>query len=62
MSDDAKIAARLLAHALMCEKAAATSWNEEIAIELEKLAHDCRKAAAEVSRVREDDAMASNQQ
>ncbi|HZP69327.1 MAG TPA: hypothetical protein VFB29_05225 [Pseudolabrys sp.] len=50
MSDDAKVAARLLTHALMCEEVAATSWNEDIAIELEKLAGDCRKAAAEIIR------------
>ena len=54
MTDDAKVAARLLAHAVMCEEAAAISWNEEISIELAKLARDCRKAAAEILRARAD--------
>jgi hypothetical protein len=40
------MADRLLAHATMCEKAASLSWDEAIAFELEKLAKDCRQAAA----------------
>jgi hypothetical protein len=46
MPDRSKIADRLLAHATMCEKAASLSWDEAIAFELEKLAEDCRQAAA----------------
>lgn len=46
MTDHLKIAERLLAHATMCQQAASLSWDEAIAIELEKLAEDCRKAAA----------------
>ena len=60
MSDNAKVAARLLAHAQMCEEAAAISWNEDISVELQKLAHECRKAAAELLRSRADDAMVSH--
>jgi hypothetical protein len=49
MSDDLKpsrMAERLLAHATMCQEAARLSWDEAIAVELEKLADDCRQAAA----------------
>jgi hypothetical protein len=41
-----KMAERLLAHATMCQEAASLSWDEAIAVELEKLAEDCRQAAA----------------
>jgi hypothetical protein len=40
------MADRLLAHATMCQRAASLSWDEAIAVELEKLAEDCRLAAA----------------
>jgi hypothetical protein len=40
------MAERLLAHASMCKQAASLSWDEAIAVELEKLADDCRRAAA----------------
>jgi len=40
------MAERLLAHATMCQEAARLSWDEAIAFELEKLADDCRQAAA----------------
>ena len=46
MSERSKIADRLMAHATMCQKAASLCWNEAIAFELEKLADDCRQAAA----------------
>ena len=46
MSDRSKMAERLLAHATMCQEAASLTWNEAIAFELEKLAEDCRQAAA----------------
>ena len=39
------MADRLLAHATMCQQAASLSWDEAIAVELEKLAEDCRLAA-----------------
>jgi hypothetical protein len=45
MSDTSKIAERLLTHAAMCRQAASLCWNEEIAVELERLADDCRQAA-----------------
>jgi hypothetical protein len=41
-----RMAERLLAHATMCQEAARLSWDEAIAFELEKLADDCRQAAA----------------
>jgi hypothetical protein len=41
-----KMAERLLAHASLCQHAASLSWDEAIAVELEKLADDCRQAAA----------------
>ena len=50
MPDRLKMADRLLAHATMCEKAASLTWDEAIAIELEKLAEDCRQAAAMCER------------
>ena len=46
MSEGSKIAQRLLAHAAMCQEAASQCWNETVAFELEKLADDCRQAAA----------------
>jgi len=46
MHERAKIAERLLAHATVCQEAANSCWNEAIAFELEKLADDCRQAAA----------------
>jgi hypothetical protein len=46
MCNQSKIAERLLAHATMCEEAASLCWDERVAIELEKLARDCRQAAA----------------
>jgi hypothetical protein len=49
MSDRSKpsrMAERLRAHASMCQHAASLSWDEAIAFELEKLANDCRQAAA----------------
>jgi hypothetical protein len=45
-SQNSKMADRLLAHATMCQQAASLSWDEAIAVELEKLAEDCRLAAA----------------
>jgi hypothetical protein len=45
MSDTSKMAERLLTHATMCQHAASLCWNEEIAVELERLADDCRQAA-----------------
>ena len=45
-SKPSKMAERLLAHASMCQQAASLSWDEAIAFELEKLANDCRQAAA----------------
>jgi hypothetical protein len=49
MSDRSKpsrMAECLRAHATMCQEAASLSWDEAIAVELEKLANDCRQAAA----------------
>jgi hypothetical protein len=49
MSDRSKpsrMAECLRAHATMCQEAASLSWDEAIAFELEKLANDCRQAAA----------------
>ena len=46
MSEQSKLAERLLVHAAMCEKAASLSWDEVMAFELEKLAEGCREAAA----------------
>jgi hypothetical protein len=45
MSDISKMAERLLMQATICRHAASLCWNEEIAIELERLADDCRQAA-----------------
>lgn len=45
MSERSKMAEQLLAHAAMCQRVASQCWNEEIAIELEKLGQDCQKAA-----------------
>ena len=45
-SKPSKMAQRLLAHATMCQQAASLAWDEAIAMELEKLAEDCRHAAA----------------
>jgi hypothetical protein len=45
-SNRSRMAERLLAHATMCQQAASLSWDEAIALELEKLAEDCRQAAA----------------
>ena len=46
MHERSKIAERLLAHAAMCQEAASLCSNEAMAFELEKLADDCRQAAA----------------
>jgi len=41
-----KIAERLLAHSLFYRHIAESSWNEEIAGKLERLAADCTRVAA----------------
>ncbi len=46
MFERSKMAQRLLAHATLCQHAASFSWDEAIAVELEKLADGCRQAAA----------------
>jgi hypothetical protein len=45
MSNSAKVAERLLAHARLCREIAAQSWNEVSAQRLEELAAACVKAA-----------------
>lgn len=44
-----KIAERLLAHARLCQHIAEQSWNEETARELDTLAKECVRAAAELA-------------
>ena len=43
------VAARLLAHARLCRHMASQTWSEEVASELEQLAAECSRAAAEVA-------------
>lgn len=45
MSVRSNLAERLLAHATTCQKVASSCWDKTIAVELEKLAEDCRQAA-----------------
>jgi len=45
MSERSKAAERLLAHAVVCQKAASLCWIEDIATELKQLADECRRAA-----------------
>ena len=40
---------RLLAHAAMCEEAASLCLSEDMAREFEKLATECREAAADLA-------------
>ena len=51
VSNSAKIAERLLAHARLCRQIAGASWNEDTAEELERLAAECTRAAAEIAPV-----------
>lgn len=44
-----KMAERLLAHARLCRHIAEQSWNEETARELDTLAQECMRAAAELA-------------
>ena len=56
MIDRRKLTERLLAHATMCQEAASLSWDEEVAVELEKLAEECFTAARELAETKEPDA------
>ena len=49
MSNSAKIAERLLAHARLCRHIAEQTWSEETAHKLDRLANDCVRAAAELA-------------
>jgi hypothetical protein len=44
-----KVSERLLAHAVLCRHMASKTWNEQIASELERLAEECTRAAAEAA-------------
>jgi hypothetical protein len=43
------VAARLLAHARLCEHAAQECWNEKTAEKLRRMARACIRAAAQVA-------------
>jgi hypothetical protein len=47
VSTSSKLADRLLAHARLCRQIARQSWNEHTAAELERLANECDRAAAQ---------------
>jgi len=40
-----KIAERLIAHARLCRQMARETWNERAAVELERMAEECVRAA-----------------
>ncbi len=44
-----KIAERLRAHARLCRQIARESWNEEMAVELTRLADQCLEAADNIA-------------
>lgn len=48
VSNTAKVAERLIAHARLCRQIAKQSWSEDAALKLEKLADECLSAAAEI--------------
>lgn len=45
----ARIAERLIAHARLCRHIAEESWNEDTARQLDTLALECERAAAELA-------------
>jgi hypothetical protein len=55
VSNAAKIAERLMAHARLCQQIAEQTWSEDAARKLDQLADDCRRAAAELAPGTVDD-------
>ena len=55
MSPSSQHAERLHAHARLCRQIARECWDKETAAELEKLAEECDRAAAEVPPTDEPD-------
>ena len=49
MYDQSNLAERLLAHARLCRQIAHESWHEDTRIDLERMARECDRAAAQAA-------------